>query len=288
MLTARGGPPGREGTNVQVVATSAGPVELHEYGDGPPVLVLHGTPGGSDQALAAARVLGLGGRVLAPSRPGYLGTPLSTGAAPSEQADAMVALLDELQLDAVTVVGASGGGMAAVELAARHPARVRGLVLWSAVTAPLRIWSGPLLHGPLARESVGNSVVRLARRFPRLLVGRAAGDTHVVDAALAIAGTVFPIGPRRDGFANDSRQARRFDPDAVARVAAPTLIVHGTKDRNVPLGQARHAARSIPHARLIVVPGANHWTTMADLSAQDALRAFLGEVAGTTPSGTGG
>jgi 2-hydroxy-6-oxonona-2,4-dienedioate hydrolase len=272
---------------VHVVTTSAGPVELLEYGEGLPVLVLHGTPGGSDQALAAARVLGLEGRVLAPSRPGYLGTPLSTGAAPSEQADAMAALLDELQLDAVTVLGASGGGMAAVELAVRHPARVRGLVLWSAVTGPLRIWAGPLLHGPLARTSVGNGMVRLARRFPGLLVGRAAGDPRVVDAALAIAGTVFPIGPRRDGFANDSLQARSFDPDVVSRIAAPTLIVHGTKDRNVPLSQAEHAARSIPDARLIVVPGANHWTTMADQTAQDALRAFLGEIGGSGPSTPG-
>jgi pimeloyl-ACP methyl ester carboxylesterase len=124
-------------------------------------------------------------------------------------------------------------------------------------------------------------MVRLARRFPGLLVGRAAGDAHVVDAALAIAGTVFPIGPRRDGFANDSLQARSFDPAAAARVAAPTLIVHGTKDRNVPLRQARHAARSIPHARLVVVPGANHWTTMADRTAQDALHLFLDDIVGS-------
>lgn len=264
---------------MRVVTTSAGPVELRESGRGLPVLVLHGTPGGSDQAIAAAQVLGLDGRVLAPSRPGYLGTPLTTGVTPSEQADAMVALLDELGVSTAVVLGASGGGMVAVELAARHPSRVRGLVLWSAVTAPLRIWSGPLLHGPLTSPSGGTLVVRLVRRFPGLLVGGQARDARAVDAALAIAGTVFPIGSRRDGFANDSRQARSFDPGVVTRITAPTLIVHGTKDRNVPFGQAMHAARSIPHARLITVAGANHWTAMADPAAKAALRELLDDIA---------
>ncbi|MFZ2016493.1 MAG: alpha/beta hydrolase [Nocardioides sp.] len=260
-----------------LVTTASGPVDCAERGQGLPVLVLHGTPGGSDQALAAARVLGIDGRVIAPSRPGYLDTPLPTGRTPAEQADAMVGLLDGLGVDSAVVLGVSGGGMAAVELAVRHPSRVRGLVLWSAVTSPMRIWSGPLLHGPLAHRSTGAALVRVARRFPRLLVGRAAHDQDTVEAALAIADTVFPIGPRRDGLANDTVQARSLDPDATARVTTPTLIVHGTKDRNVAYAQATRAARSIPHARLVTVPGANHWTTTADRAAQDALRGFLSD-----------
>ncbi|MGD9961360.1 alpha/beta fold hydrolase [Nocardioides sp.] len=270
---------------MSLVTTSDGPVELLESGRGTPVLILHGTPGGSDQALAAAHVLGLTAtaRVLAPSRPGYLGTPLSTGRTPAEQADAMVAVLDELGVESAAVLGASGGGMAAVALAARHPARVRGLVLWSAVTAPMRIPVGPLLHGPLAWESTGAAMVRLVRRFPRLLVGRATHDPRSVEAAMAIAETVFPIGPRRDGLSNDSRQARAFDPRLAARITAPTLIVHGTKDRNVAYTQATRAAQSIPHAELFTVHGANHWTTMADQDAQDALHRFLATVAAAEP-----
>ena len=41
------------------ITTSAGPVEFREVGRGTPLLLLHGTPGGSDQGVAAARVLGL-------------------------------------------------------------------------------------------------------------------------------------------------------------------------------------------------------------------------------------
>jgi pimeloyl-ACP methyl ester carboxylesterase len=73
-----------------------------------PLLVLHGTPGGSDQGVVAAELLGVDARVIAPSRPGYLGTPLSTGRTPGEQAAAMVALLDELEVERAVVVGLSG------------------------------------------------------------------------------------------------------------------------------------------------------------------------------------
>ena len=58
--------------------TSLGPVEYVEAGGGPPVLFVHGSPGGSDQgALMGGFLAKAGFRVIAPSRPGYLDTPLS-------------------------------------------------------------------------------------------------------------------------------------------------------------------------------------------------------------------
>jgi len=44
----------------------------------------------------------------------------------------------------------------------------------------------------------------------------------------------------------------------------------------------------MPHARLITVSGANHWTTMADRSAQAALRDLLDDIADPAPGGSGG
>ena len=270
------------------VTLSTGAMEYLESGHGLPGLVLHGAPGGSDQGIAAARALEIEGRVIAPSRPGYLGTPLDTGESPAQQADALVELLDVLDVERAVVLGTSGGGMAAVELAVRHPERVGGLVLWSAVTSPMRIWSGPMVHGPLSRTSTGERLVRLVRRFPALLVGRAADDPRTIAAALAIAGTVFPIGPRREGLVNDTRCAASYDPTATARVGVPTLVVHGTKDRNVAYSQATRAAGAIPGSRLITVRGGTHWTTMGDPAAREALRAFLVEVAGPGPAHDGG
>ncbi|SIT66563.1 alpha/beta fold hydrolase [Microbacterium sp. RU33B] len=260
------------------ISTAAGRMEYQEAGSGLPLLLLHGTPGGSDQGLAAARVLAVRARVIAPSRPGYLGTPLTTGLTPSEQADAMIALLDELGVRSAVVLGVSGGGMAAAALAARHPERVRGLVLWSAVTTPARIPVWPLTHGPLARRSTGEALLRALRRSPRLLIGRAARDETAAESALAIAETVFPIQPRRDGLVNDARQASRLDAGMLADITVPVLVVHGTKDRNVPYRHAENAMRALPHARLVTVTGADHWTTPADRQAREALRTYLDEM----------
>ena len=86
----------------QVINTAIGPIQYAEVGHGTPVLVIHGAGGGFDQGLFTAKgALGDDDmadnyRVIAPSRFGYLGTPMpATGdASPSAAADAHAALLD--------------------------------------------------------------------------------------------------------------------------------------------------------------------------------------------------
>src|SRR5918993_1659278 len=121
----------------RTVATASGPIEYAERGGGEPILALHGTLGGWDQGLVAAEYLRVNGfRIIAPSRPGYLGTPLSTGQTFAQQADALAALLDVLEIDRIIVFAVSGGGPAGYELAARHPERVAKLVQVDAVCIP--------------------------------------------------------------------------------------------------------------------------------------------------------
>ena len=61
----------------QFIDSPDGPIEFAESGDGPAVLLIHGAGGGFDQGLdLGAAFLGDGYRVIAPSRFGYLGTPL--------------------------------------------------------------------------------------------------------------------------------------------------------------------------------------------------------------------
>ena len=97
-----------------------------------PVLVLHGAGGGHDQGrLIAEAFVGDGFRWIAPSRFGYPGTPMPGDASVAAQADALVDLLDALDVRLVDVVGFSGGAPPALQLAARHPGRVNRLVLLS-------------------------------------------------------------------------------------------------------------------------------------------------------------
>jgi pimeloyl-ACP methyl ester carboxylesterase len=82
--------------------TACGPIGYAVAGEGPPVLVIHGAGGEFDQALDFAEMpLQSGFRVIAPSRFGYLRSPLAADASPEAQADAYACLLDYFQVRTV-------------------------------------------------------------------------------------------------------------------------------------------------------------------------------------------
>jgi pimeloyl-ACP methyl ester carboxylesterase len=121
----------------ELVETERGTVEVARRGSGYPVLILHGAPGGYDQVLSFGDGDASEIEVIAPSRPGYLRTPLADDRSPSAQAALFVALLDELGIERAVVVGLSSGGPAALHLAAEYPDRVAGLLLLCAITTDI-------------------------------------------------------------------------------------------------------------------------------------------------------
>src|SRR5262245_18207101 len=90
----------------RLIGTALGNVEFDlTEGQGPVVLASHGGLGGLDQArLLLGWLDSAQYRLLSPSRPGYLGTPLSSGQSFEAQADLFTALLDMLQIDKAAVV----------------------------------------------------------------------------------------------------------------------------------------------------------------------------------------
>jgi pimeloyl-ACP methyl ester carboxylesterase len=115
----------------RVIATALGDVEYAERGSGEPLLVVHGIFHGCDGGLLSSSDLPHDRRVIAPSRFGYLGSPLPPEATPARQADVFAALLDELGVGRIDVVGISAGTTSALQLALRHPDRVKHLVVIS-------------------------------------------------------------------------------------------------------------------------------------------------------------
>jgi pimeloyl-ACP methyl ester carboxylesterase len=112
--------------------TALGAVEYVEFGEGPIVVALHGVMGGWDQSLILAQTIGdVGYRYIAMTRPGYLGTPMSSGKSSEQQGDLIASLLDTLRVTKAGVMAVSGGGPAAVQFGLRHPARCAGLILAS-------------------------------------------------------------------------------------------------------------------------------------------------------------
>jgi len=118
----------------KVIETARGPIEYTTYGQGSPVLVIHGAGGGYDQDLVTAkRFVGEGYLSIIPSRFGYLRTPIPTNgdATPAAQADNHAEpLLDALGVNnKVIVMGTSAGALSSIEFSLRYPDRTAGLIL---------------------------------------------------------------------------------------------------------------------------------------------------------------
>lgn len=256
----------------RTVTTPLGPIEYAERGDGDPILAVHGTLGGWDQGLVGAEFLRVNGfKIIAPSRPGYLGTPLSTGRTFAEQGDAFAALLDVLGIDRITVFAASGGGPSGYELAARHPDRVSRLVQVDGVCLP-----GPIpgaAAGIAARDTLARAQIWLLRHAtkptlaallravgtdPRAVASdRAAvlaaipGRTATLEATLRAS---LGAARRRPGMRNDFTV---FTPAPLDRIACPTLIVHARSDKMAPPANAEYANAHITGSELYWMDGSH-------------------------------
>jgi pimeloyl-ACP methyl ester carboxylesterase len=223
------------------------------------VLFIHGTPGGYDQGLITALRIGTDRlRVIAPSRPGYLGTALDVGKTPRDQADAYAELLDALSIRRAAIVGLSGGGPSSLQFAVHHAERCAALVLISAVTH-----KRPASERPLPWRILLSSV--LATDFGAWIVCKAAEAASGLSRyrlrearearAYDLIRTLVPPSLRQAGLANDIEQTSALPEEVLSGIACPTLIIHGKQDRLVPLRHAERAAAAIRQSELLVVPG---------------------------------
>lgn len=120
--------------SARTVALGNRQIHLHEFGAGPPVLMLHGGgPGASGLSNYARNIDALAARfrVLVPDLPGYGGSSKGVNSEDpfGDLAAAMLALLDGLDIDRAHVVGNSLGGACALRMALEQPGRVDRLVL---------------------------------------------------------------------------------------------------------------------------------------------------------------
>jgi pimeloyl-ACP methyl ester carboxylesterase len=250
--------------------------------------------GGYDQGLILARTAGVPGyRYIAPSRPGYLGTPLSRGRTPVEQADLYRDLLDSLGIERVAVMGISGGGVSALQFALSHPDRCSGLVIISSVCTrneqrPPLAWYimkvaariGPLVAA-MKRKAEKDPDRAASRAIPDPLArARTLGDPEIGPLFLELRRSTFDRLPLRlPGTENDIAVTRGELSFPLEQLKAPLLIVHGTKDSSAPFTQAQVLASRVPGAELLPIEGGEHMCIFTD---HDAVRARVGRFLGAT------
>ena len=165
-------------------------------------------------------------------------------------------VLDAAGAGSAFVFGISMGGMAALELALRHPERVRALVLGATFASWLKSRKPSV---PVVTDLVIGGA--LSRAGAHGLLGHALVSMEHLRADF-------------EGFASWISSAERASPrvllqqmtaitfhaaaDRLSELSMPTLILTGDRDRLVPPENARQLAEAIPGARLVVLPGAGH------------------------------
>ena len=286
----------------QTLTTALGDVEFSLSGQTnlPVLLGVHGGIGGHDQAEALLSWVNPDRyRMLCPSRPGYLGTPISSGRSVEEQADLFAALLDALAIESVGVVAGSAGGPSAYTFAIRHPDRVHALVAVDCVSGH---YDMPETAGPVAQAlfmtAFGQDLLRMVERSrPDVILEqvfqaeglftKAQRKAHVAavlasPAKLAFLksfmDTMFPYARRKVGTDNDMEQFRRLTHLPVERIACPTLVLHGTHDADVKFYDGVYAFEHIPGAERFWIEEGSHlgfWLSPHADEAQRTASRFL-------------
>jgi pimeloyl-ACP methyl ester carboxylesterase len=255
----------------QIVQTSRGVIEFALQGEGAAVILCHSTGGGYDQGLVLAKLLN-GFQDIAVSRAGYLRTPLDTGRSPAELADVYAELLDSLHIEKAAILGLSGGGMSAAQFALRHPDRCLALVLADAIS------KAPPTSSTKIVETANSLPDRLALFVTRLAV-HIALPLMVRDTETRSMMRVFfennPISERRTGVHNDLSQVHAMDDFKWENISIPTLLIHGDRDKLIPVEYSQEVAHRIPNAELVVKGGGHECLVSHKQAIEPRLNEFL-------------
>ncbi len=256
-------------TGSRLIETSFGPVEFGQAGSGPTVILSHGSIGGYDSGLWLAGLLGHGFHYLAPSRFGYLRTPLPPDPSPAAQAGQYAALLDALHIERAVVLGLSAGGPSALQFALCYPDRCMGLVMLSAISHRMANipWLLKALFFGLMKINflpwlffrLSPAAVYQTNGVSRALLRQISRDPEKMRRLRDLAATCMLPAMRRAGMKNDWQQATHMSPYPLARIHIPTLVIHAVNDPVVSVEFGRFSSAQIPGARFLEVEEGGHF-----------------------------
>jgi non-heme chloroperoxidase len=257
-----------------------------DWGTGQPVVFCHGWPLSSDSWEAQMmHVASHGFRAIAHDRRGHgRSSQPWDGNEMDTYADDLAALVDHLDLHDAVLVGFSTGGGEVARYVGRHGTkRVAGLALISAVPPlmlktdanpgglPIEVFDELRAKSLADRSQLYRDLAsgpffgfnRAGAKPSQGMIdsfwhqGMLAGHKNAYDSIAAFSATDF------------TEDLKKFD--------KPTLILHGDDDQIVPIGaSAQAAAKLVPHAKLVVYPGAPHGLTDTHKERLNAdLLAFL-------------
>jgi pimeloyl-ACP methyl ester carboxylesterase len=220
------------------------------------------------------------------------------------RADAVIALIEERGGWPVHLIGNSLGGAISTRVAARRPELVRSLTLVSPALPDLRPRLLPMRLALVSTPGVGRWLLNKMRQLPperradRSIAELYADPSRMQPArrdqvitevirrdSLDYAADVL-LGSTRALVAEYTRAGPGSLWQDATKVAAPTLVVHGSHDRLVNPGMAGRTARAFRNCRVVVLAGIGHVAMMErpDLVAVE-MREFLAATANSPATG---
>ena len=187
-------------TATRTVVVDGSPVHVLEQGDGPAVLMLHGSgPGttGSGAWSATAEAMAGSYQFVAPDQAGFGRTPLPAGLRGGLQqwTEQAAGLMDALGIDTYAVVGHSMGGAVALALAAARPPQVTSVVAVStmgAPGAPLSADLDALWAAPADRSGAADMLSRLVLDQALVTEAAVAARAAAMEEGAAAFAPLFP------------------------------------------------------------------------------------------------
>ena len=260
------------------VPSRFGPLHYIEHGDGVPVLLLHQTPRSCDEYRDVLPLIGSSARAIAMDTLGFgasarIDEPFSI----ELFADAVDDLLDALSIDRPVMVGHHTGGVIALEVAARHPDRIRGLVLSGVPYVDAARRARVSLAPPIDHVEVHEDGSHLAELWARRSAFYPPDRPDLINRFIADALRVIDRVEEGHQAVNRYRMEER-----IASVTARALVVCGELD-SYSLPDIPRFLEHLDDARTTVIEGTG--VTAVDHRPDEFGRLvaeFVAEVAGAT------
>ena len=208
--------------------------------------------------------LGSFARVILMDRRGTgLSDPIPDGFGIDGELEDINAVLDAARSERVVLLGYTSGGPITVMYAARHPERVRALILYAAIARFVAGEGYEFAHTVQERELRFEEIIEQWGTGSNLdnLAPSAAGDP-VLRSWLA---RLERLSSSPGQMATMSRYAGSIDVrDALPTIRVPTLILHRMGDRLIDVGHSRYLAEHIPGARYVELDGIDNLPSVGD------------------------
>ena len=253
----------------RILETANGPLHYHEAGQGPPLLLLHGSgPGVSAWANYRNNlpVFAAHFRTLMLDMPGFGKSYSCEQSPPFAAPGAVLDFIDGLSLDSIPIVGNSMGGNVAARIAATHPDRVSRLITIGGVGMPL--------FNPTPSEGIKLLVEfvedptrgRLIAWMESMVYDTAILTDEFVEMRWESAMAPGALDDVKRLFNRPMLAAMRHSTagaadmvEMLSKIKAPTLMTWGRDDRVTPLDSALVPMRLIRKAELHVFYNCGHW-----------------------------